>query len=532
MARQDFVAGISVAGLMLPEAVAYAGIAGLAPGRAILAAIAGCLAYALVGRSRFAIISPTSSSAAILASALATMPGDAALRGIFATIAVVMAGLLFLAAGALKLGGLTGFIARPVLRGFAFGLAITIILRQIPILVGAEVHAGDLFHLAWQLVTAFPQWHPASVATGLIALALLIGLRRLPMLPGAFIVLALGIAASAALDLSARGVATVGSIDARLAWPTLPALSLPVLAHLLQIVLPLTLILFAESWGTMRALALRHGDTLAPDRELAALGVANLAAGLVQGMPVGAGFSAGSASEAAGAVSRLTAICAAIGLAILILAGGRLIAHLPQPVLAAVVIAALTHALSPAPLVRLWRLDRDQYVAAGAAAGVLLLGVLNGMLFAIALSLIALIRKLATPHLVELGRLRDGHDYVDIARHPDALRVPGLVVWRPAEPLFFANAERVLLVVEEKLRATPGLNAVILSLEESFDIDSTALDALIEFDARMAKHGLELHLARVHDHIRDLLSSAGADMLVRRSSYSVDDAVASLRGSA
>jgi MFS superfamily sulfate permease-like transporter len=529
-ARADLVAGISVAGLMLPEAVAYAGIAGLPPGRAILGAIAGCLAYVLIGRSRYAIVSPTSSSAAILAAALAVVPGGATMRGLFATIAVLLAGALFLIAGALRLGGLTGFIARPVLRGFAFGLAITIILRQLPVLAGVSVSAPDIFRLAARLLIAVPHWHPASVATGVAALALLLGLRRWPVVPGAFLVLALGIAASILLDLPAHGVATVGTIEARPEWPVLTPLPFQTIADLAQMVVPLALILFAESWGTMRALALRHGDTIAPDRELCALGLANFAAGIVQGMPVGAGFSAGSASEAAGAASRLTAVVAALGLAALVAVATPLIAHLPEPVLAAVVIAALTHALSPAPLVRLWRLDRDQYVALGAIAGVLVLGVLDGMLLAIALSLVALIRKLATPQLIELGRLDGSHDYVDIARHPEAVRPAGVAVWRPAEPLFFANAERVLGALEVKLRAVPGLRAAILSLEESFDIDSTALDVLIEFDQKLAKIGLELHLARVHDPIRDLLAAADADLLVRRSSYSVDDAVASVVG--
>jgi MFS superfamily sulfate permease-like transporter len=528
MARNDLVAGVSVAGLMLPEAVAYAGIAGLAPGRAVLAAIAGSLAYALVGRSRFAIVSPTSSSAAILAAALAAMPGGAAAQGILATLAVAMAGALFLIAAALKLGGLTGFIARPVLRGFAFGLAITIILRQLPTMAGVSVSAPDIFRLAWRLIAAIQQWHPASVATGLVALAALLALRRIPAIPGAFLVLVLGIAASAAFDLSAHGVATVGTIDVKPDWPTLPAFSFATLSRLGQLVVPLVLILFAESWGTMRALALRHGDVIAPDRELGALGIANLAAAVVQGMPVGAGFSGGSANEAAGATSRAAAVIAAIGLAALVLVATPWIALLPEPVLAAVVIAALTHALDPAPLTRLWKLDRDQYVAAGAALGVLLFGVLDGMLIAIALSIAAMIRRLATPQLVELGQLPDGHDFVDVARHPEAARIPGVAIWRPAEPLFFANAERVLGAVETRLRTPAGAHALVLSLEESFDIDSTALDALIEFSQRIAKAGLRLRLARVHDHVRDLLTAAGADTLAGASSYSVADAVAAI----
>jgi MFS superfamily sulfate permease-like transporter len=441
-----------------------------------------------------------------------------------------MTGALFLIAGVLRLGGLTGFIARPVLRGFAFGLAITIIARQLPALVGVRIGTSNIFNLLVEWSLALPHWNFASVLVGLSALVTLFALRRFPAIPGAFLVLALGISASILLDLAAHGVAIVGTIDVRPEWPVIPDLSRPVLARLAQLVVPLVLILFAESWGTMRALALRHGDPIAPDRELYALGLANLAAGIVQGMPVGAGFSAGSASEAAGAASRLTAIVAAVGLALLVLAATPLIAYLPEPVLAAVVIVALTHALAPAPLVRLWRIDRDQYVALGAAIGVLVLGVLNGMLLAIALSLAALIRKLATPQLIELGRLDGGHDYVDIGRHPDASRVPTIAILRPAEPLFFANAERALGAVETKLRATSGLRTAILSLEESFDIDSTALDALIELDQRLSAVGLTLQLARVHDRVRDLLAAAGAQSLAKHSSYSVDDAVIALQG--
>ncbi len=528
MKRADLIAGISIAGLMLPEAVAYAGIAGLGPGRAVLAAIAGCFVYALAGRSRFAIVSPTSASAAILAAALSAVDADATTRDALATVAVAMTGGLFLIAAMLRLGGLTGFIARPVLRGFAFGLAITIILRQLPALVGVPIAAPDIFRLAGRLLAAAPVWHMASLATGLVALAALLALRRIPGLPGAFLVLVAGVAASRWLDLPAHNVATVGTIDMRIAWPNLPAMSLATVSHLGQTVFPLVLILFAESWGTMRALALRHGDTLNPDRELDALGFANLAAAAVQGMPVGAGFSAGSASEAAGAASRATAFVAAIGLAVLILIARAPIAYLPQPVLAAVVIAALTHALDPRPILALWKIDRDQYIAIGAALGVLLFGVLDGMLIAIALSIAALIRRLATPHLIELGQLDGGHSYIDMVRHPEATRPAGIAIWRPAEPLFFANAERVLGQLYNRLPEN-GVTTLVLSLEESTDLDSTALEALIEFDRRVAARGIALWLARVHDPIRDLLTAKGARDLVRHSYYSVDDAVTAAR---
>ena len=527
MQKRDVIAGLSVAGLMLPEAVAYAGIAGVPPQRAILAAIAGSLVYAVAGRSRFAIISPTSSSAALLAAALLVLPGDQAAHMALVTIMVVLVGLMFVAASIARLGGLAGFVSRPVLRGFAFGLAITIIVKQLPTIAGVAIEAPDLFHLAAGLIGSLGGWHWASAATGLAALAALLLLRRRPMLPGAFIVLAGGIAASLLFDLPAHGVATVGMIDVRPVWPAAVLPSWQTVSELAQLTVPLVLILFAESWGTIRGMALRHGDSVDPDRELRALGCANLASAVVQGMPVGAGFSAGAAAEAAGTGTRMTGVIAAFGLGLLMLAGAGLVAHLPEPVLAAVVIAALTHALDPQPLARLWRLDRDQYIGAAAALGVLLFGVLDGMLLAIALSLAAMVRRLAAPHITRLARLGDGHDYVDAARHPEAALPAGIAVWRPDEPLFFGNAERVLAAVAARQAADPSVHVLVLSLENSFDLDSTALDVLREFDVHMASRQVSVRLARVRDQVRDLLVAAHADDLAARSNYSVDDAVRS-----
>uniref|UniRef100_UPI0035CC4AA1 SulP family inorganic anion transporter n=1 Tax=uncultured Sphingomonas sp. TaxID=158754 RepID=UPI0035CC4AA1 len=528
MRRTDIIAGICVAGLLLPEAVAYAGIAGLPPQRAIFAAIAGCLGYAIAGRSRFAVVSATSSSAVILAAMLATAPGGPSDKAALATIVVAMTGLLFLCASVARLGAMTSFISRPVLHGFAFALAVTIILHQLPILAGVAVAAPDIARYAMALVASAPSWNGASVATGATALAALLALRRMPTVPGALCVLVAGVVASRYLDLAQHGVALVGTIDARLAWPSSPHLGWPTLTRLAQFAVPLVLILFAESWGTIRTLALRHGDTVDADPELAGLGLANIASALAQGMPVGAGFSAGSASETAGGASRITGVIAAIGLALLVLFAMPAIALLPQPVLAAVVIAALTHALDPAPLLRLWRLDRDQYVALGAALGVLALGVLNGMLLAILLSLVALLRRIASPTVARLGRLGEGHDYVDLARHRDAVAPPRVAIWRPTAPLFFANAERMLAYVTIRTRAAPMLHGIVLSLEESYDLDSTALDALIEFDGTMRAAGIPLQLARLHDRAHDVLKAAHANDLDRRSSYSVDDAVVAL----
>lgn len=527
MRTADVIAGLSVSGLMLPEAVAYAAIAGLPTQRAVIAAIAGCLAYPLIGRSRFAIVSPTSSAAAILAATLAAMPAGAADKAVIATAAVLLAGLIFIGAALARIGGLTNLISRPVLRGFAFGIAVTIIVKQLPTVAGVSIKVPEIFHLALALVQAVGQWNLYSLTAGIIALISLLTLKRVPAVPGALIVLAIGVAASYGFDLAGHGVAMVGTIDVSPSSPRLPQLSFADWSRLLPYVVPLVLILFAESWGTINGLATAHGDTVTANRELGALGLANFASALVQGMPVGAGFSAGSAAESAGSQSRATGIFAALGLTTLVVLAATLVAKLPEPVLAAVVIGTLSHALKPAPFLRLWRLKRDFYVALGAAASVLVFGVMNGMLIAVGLSLIALIRRIASPRLVQLGRLNGSHDFVDIARHPAATLPPGTTIWRPAEPLFFANAAPILDHIALEVRGKAA-KSVIISLEETFDLDSSGLDALIAFDAAMIRDGVHVQLARVHDHVRDVLTSGAATGLLARSSYSVDDAVSAL----
>jgi len=525
MRRGDVIAGLSVSGLMFPEAVAYATIAGLPPARAVMAGIAGCLGYAALGQSRFAIVSPTSAAAAILAAALAAMQLDPAQTGLVATAAVALTGFFFAAAALVRLGGLTNLISRPVLRGFAFGIAVTIILKQLPTIVGLPQKAPDLWHLAAALLAHARDWQGWSVAAGLVALASHRALARFPDLPGALIVLVAGIAGSAALDLGGNGVAMVGSVRLALDRPALPDLSFADWSRLAQYVLPLALVLFAESWGTINGLATLHGDTVRPNRELAALGLANVASALVQGMPVGAGFSAGAASEASGAQSRATAVVAALALAALVVFAAPLLNFLPEPVLAAIVVSTLFHALNPMPFVRFWRLHHDFKVALAAAAAVLAFGVLNGMLVAVALSLAAVIHRLASPRLARLGRLGTGHDFVDLARHPDAAAPAGVAIWRPSEGLFFANAAPILDQIAAAARAEAGTRAIVLSLEETSDLDTSALDALGGFDAAMARAGIRVQLARVHDHVRDVLATDGAAGLLARSSYSVDDAI-------
>ena len=509
----DILAGISVAGVLLPESVAYAMIAGVPPAHAIVAALCGLLIYGLFGRSRFAIVAPTSSAAAILAAAAGSVGLDSPAQRLTAIATLVMiCGTLFIIAGFARLGSLSSFVSRPVLRGFAFGLGLTIALKQLPLVLGLSDVGGMPATILLQCLSRMQQWHVPSLLAGGSALILIIALKQIKGIPAAFMVIVYGVVISVVWSLHDHGVQIVGTIDLQSIRPALPILSWDHWLHLAELAPPLFLIIFAESWGSIRNLALRHGDQNYANRELMALGYANLTSGLMQGLAVGAGFSASSANESSGGQTRLAGVFAALAFGALMILVPQTIAQLPEPVLAAVVISALLHALDPRPLIRLWRLNRDQYVALAAALSVLSLGVLEGMLIAVALSLLALVQRLAKPVMSVLGQLGDSHDFVDLAHYPEAKTDPQILILRPARPVFFANAdglaERMSALVKDG-----HAQIVIVSLEESPDFDSTAADALDEFSQALERNGQKLFLARVHSNIIALLERYGSGIL-------------------
>ena len=512
---QDVSAGLSIAGLLLPEAVAYASIGNLAPQAGILALFAGLLCYGVLGTSRFAIVSATSSSAAVLAAAMASMPGGTAGHRLMLMAGLVMlTGGFFLLAWVARLGSVTQFIAKPVLRGFSFGLAIVIIVKQLPGVLGVQPPQGDVLHLVPGVLAQAGQWNGRGAALCAAALLLLFLLRRAQRWPAGLIVIALGIGAGRWLDLPGHGVALVGAIDVSLAMPVLPRLTQAEWTRLAELAFALALILYAESYGAIRSFALKHGDPVAPERDLLALGMANVLAGLLQAMPVGAGYSATSANEAAGATSRLAGLVAAAVVGVIVLTLLPLVAFTPVPVLAAVVIHAVSHTLNPVALQPYFAWRRDRLLVLAAIAGVLLFGVLDGLLVAIAISLLLMLRRLSRPGMSVLGRLGESHDYVKLALHRNARAQPELLILRLDEPLFFVNAERSLhlarALVEER---TGPLRKVILSLEESPDLDGSSVEALRDFAAFVRQQGLSLALARLKEPAYMVLQLALGDLL-------------------
>jgi len=509
--------------------MAYAGIAGLAPIHALTACVTGLLAYGCVGGSRFALVTPTSASATILAAATATVMSSSATGATSALaitgVLVLIVGLLFVTASAARVGHLAAFISRPVLRGFAFGLAITIVARQLPHIAGVRTTETEPIQVVLDLARHAREWNAWTVALGAATYVALRVLRRMPSFPGAFCVLLLALVLGGRVDLPSHGIATVGTLGLdRVHWQ-LPRMARDTWLQLAELAVPLLIILYAEPWGAIRTLALRHGDAVDPNRELAGLGIANLLSGLFQGMPVGAGFSASSANEDAGAHTRMAGLMAAGFILVLLAVASGPLANLPAAVLAAVVISALTHALDPAPLQRLWRLHRDELLAAASIVAVIVLGVLHGMMLAVLLSIVAAVKRFSQARVSVLGELNHTRDFVEVALHPEASSPSGVLVVRPEAPLFFANAERTLNVVRTLAQAQPVPLTVVLSLEESADLDSTALEALLELDTWMRQTGRRLVLARAKDAVRELLGRAPLPARALMCFWSVADAV-------
>jgi MFS superfamily sulfate permease-like transporter len=524
----DLVAGLAVAGLLVPEAVAYSSIAALPPAYGVIALLAGLTCYGLVGGSRFAIVSATSSSAAVLAATTASLaPGDASLRLALAAGLILLTGIFFLTAGFARMGAISAFIAKPVLRGFAFGLALVIIVRQLPNILGVHAQHDDILRYGLELFNQFSHWNPVGIGMGLAALVLLFLLKPYRRIPASLLAIVLGIAAQVVWGLDQHGVALVGNIDLHFTAPSVPDLTRGEWLRLGELAFALLFVLYAESYGSVRSFALKHGDPISADRELLALGVANLASGLFAGMPVGAGYSATSANEAAGARSRLAAWLAALAVLAMVLTLLPYVALTPAPVLAAIVIYAVSNTLNPAALRVYFHWQRDRLVIVLAITAVLLLGILDGLLVAVGASLLMTLRDFSQHKVSVLGRLGQGHDFVSITAHPEAKPVPGILIMRPETPLFFANVEQMLAIVRQQIAQLGAVKTLILSLEDSPDLDGTSIESLNELAGFASTQGIELLLARLHDPARAVLARAAIPSLPASAltNWSVDDAV-------
>jgi high affinity sulfate transporter 1 len=509
-ARRDLLAGVTVAALAIPSAMAYAELAGLPAVAGLYALLLPTLAYAFLGSSRQLIVGPEGSlsalvAAAVLALATAGSPEALELAGAMALLVAAC----FLIARVFRLGWLADYLSRPVLVGYIHGVAVVLIVGQLGKLTGIDVDAGDPIPQLVELGREIGDVSAPTLAVGAAALALLLTARYLtPRLPAALVVVIGAIVASKALGLDEHGVAVVGDIPAGLPDLRVPSPPWEDVVALAPAAAGLFLVSFADEVLTARSFAGRHGQHIRVDQELLAMSVASAAAGVTQGLPVGASGSRTAVNDSMGARSQIAGLLAAGAILLVLLFLTAPIAYLPKAVLGAVIITAAIGLIEPAVWRELANTDKVELtIAAVTAAGVIITGVLEAILFAVGLSMVDVVRRSARPHDAVLGWVDSLGRWADVARNNDAKVTPGVVVYRLDDRLFFANASYVKGRVQEALRGAPTVTtALVLDAEAMTHVDSAGLQALEDLAGTLEDDGIALHFARAKHPIADRLT--------------------------
>jgi SulP family sulfate permease len=505
-ARRDVLAALTVAALAVPSAMAYAELAGLTPVAGLYALLLPTVAYALLGSSRQLIVGPEGSLSALVAvSVLALASAGSREAADLAALLALMVGGCFVIARVLRVGWIADYLSRPVLVGYIHGVAVVLVIGQLGKLLGLDIEAMNPLPQLLEVAREIGDANAATLAVGLVALAILLPLRFVaPRVPAALIVVAGAIAASEALGLAAEGVAVVGDVPSGLPSLDVPTPPLGDALALLPAAAGLFLVCFADEVLTARSFAGRNNQHIDVDAELLAMGAANAAAGLTQGLTVGGSGSRTAVNDAMGARSQLAGLLAAAAVVLVLLFLTGPIADLPKAVLGAVIVAAAVGLIDPATWRSLWETDRVEFaIAAVATAGVLVAGVLEAIAFAAGLAIIDVVRRSARPHDAVLGWVDDLGRWADVAVHRSARVTPGVVVYRLDDRLFFANASYVKGRIREAVRAAPSdTRAVVLDAEAMTHVDAAGLDALAEIEARLRDDGIELVLARLKEPLR------------------------------
>lgn len=513
--KGDLIAGIAVAALIIPKNLGYAGIAGIPVQNGLYAAAAGAILYAVFGTSRQISTGPSSGLAAVAASAVAAagITGTGNVASFVAMITLV-SGALFLLLAVLKMGWIAQFLSRAVVTGFLFGAAIDVVIGELPKLTGTEVTGSNPLQELWSWLGTLDDARLLTVVVGIIALVVVFGVRVVaPRIPGALVLVVGGLLASWVFDLGAHGVALVGKVPRGLPAPQVPA------AHLLAdhpstialAAVTLVLIGFSQTAGDARTFAARHHYRIDINQESAAQGVANVGAGLFQGMPVSTSLSASSLNDHTGARTGLASLTSGVTVLLTLLVLAPVFSKLPKPVLAALIIEAVVMGMMDVPeMRRLARVQRfDFWIAVAAIIATLLVGVLIGVLIGIGLSLIWLISVATRPHMPLLGREPGTQVFRDLDEHPSDEQLPGVVVLRLDGGLFFATAAALEDRIREVALSTPEITGIVLDCEGIDFIDSQGSAKMHEIFELIRQAGVTLRLARLKPAVRELLERDG-----------------------
>jgi sulfate permease, SulP family len=513
--RSDLVAGVTLAAYLLPAALGDASLAGLPPQAGLYACFSGGLVFWLLCSSRQTSITTTSAISLLIASSLGSMAGGdpARFAAMAACTALLTAAIAFIAWLACA-GMAVSFVSESALAGFKAGVALHLASTQLPKLFGVRSGHGDFWERMGTFLGHIGGTNPASLLVGGIALALLLlGKKLLPHKPVALLVVAGGILAATLLNLGAHGVDLLGKVPHGLPAPSLPAVHFQDLRELLPLALACFLLGAVETTAVGRMFAAKHGRRFDSNQEFLALAGANLASGLGHGFPISGGISQSLVNENSGARTPLSGLVSAAVILLVAFCFTGLLHNLPQPVLAAVVLMAVSALVNVGEMRRLWRVHRGEFlVAAAALLGVLWAGLLKGVLVGAIISLVLLIRRASMPHVAFLGRIPGVRRYSDLERHADNEPTPGVLAFRVESSIVYFNAGHVLDTVLAHLDAMRGpVRVVVCDLSTSPDIDMAGAQMFLTLHAELAKRGIAFRLVEAHSSVRDMLRSEGLE---------------------
>ena len=509
----DLVAGLSVAAVALPIGIAYAQLAGFPPVIGIYSAILPPVAYAVFGSSRQLIVNPDAAACAIVAATVAPLASGDPARYLDLSIALTfLTALLCITGGIAGLGVIADFLSRPILTGYLNGIALSIISGQLGTLLGFEVAAGGFFRTLETVASRLGETHVATFALGLVLFVLIRFLRhRSPKMPGPLIAAALGIGMVYVLGLERQGVAVVGAVPAGFPPPRIPSIDISELWPLIVGASGIVLVSFCSMMTTARGFAAKNGYTIDVNQDMIALGISDLASGLSRGFVVSGADSRTAVADSAGGKTQVTALVAAVTMAAVLLYLTAPLAYLPTAALAAILVSSALGLFDVASLRRYYRISRPEFwLSVVAMLGVMTVGVLPGVLIAVGLAILRLLRMASRPHDVVLGLVQEKNDVYSAVEEEGGKTIPGLIIYRFDSSLLFFNADHF----KDRVRAIIQ-NANIKPRWFLFDVESipvldiTGADALEELRAELAHQGIVLAIARAKGLFRLMLERSG-----------------------
>ena len=512
--RHDLVAGLVLTTMLVPVGIAYAEASGLPGIYGLYATIIPLLVYALFGPSRILVLGPDSALAAVILATVAPLAaGDPQRAIVIAGAMALVSGVICIAAGLFKLGFVTDLLSKPIRYGYMNGIALTVLLSQLPKLFGFSVEAEGPMREAWAFVQGVldGKTNGAALAVGVGTLAAILVLQRWPRVPGILVAVAGATIAVELLDLDGRGLSVLGPLERGLPMPSLPLIGVADIPSVLLGGLAVALVAFADTSVLSRVYSAKTKARVDPNQEAIGLGAANFATAFFQGFPISASASRTPVAEAAGAKTQLTGIVSAVAIGVLLVAAPEFLKSLPSAALAAVVIAAAIGLVEVKDLRRIHRIQRWEFwLSMVCFAGVAIFGAIPGIAIAVGIAVIEFLWDGWRPHHAVLGRVDGLKGYHDISRYPDAKRPDGLVLFRWDAPLFFANADLFSQRVRGAVEASPTpVRWVVVAAAPVTSVDVTAADVLAELDDRLHADGIELRFAEMKDPVKDKLKRFG-----------------------